>query len=75
MDPIPPEIGRGMDPIPPALEGMHPIPFCIGSMESSTRDGSHTPALEAWNLNHSATKEVPAGFILPCGEGKILKSS
>lgn len=35
--------------------------------------GPIPPALEAGGLNHSAPREVPAGFTLPCGEGEILK--
>ena len=31
---------------------------------SLARDGTHTPALEAWSFNYWSTREVPTGRIL-----------
>ena len=34
-------------------------PSGMWDLSSPTKDGTHTPALEAWSLNRSSTREVP----------------
>ena len=32
-------------------------------LSTLTKDGTHTPAVEAWSLNHWTSREIPGDFL------------